>query len=322
MELICPNCHGEIRDQTDRFECGSCGNEFQKQFDVWDFTFGEDDPEKEFYEEDYERKKFEKFEMRNAKSFWHNQYQPENFLFFDTLQPLEGKTVLLLGNGFSLWELYFLTFGANLVYTDLSALGVSRVKEVVQQELSSERDRLAFYAVDGLSTPFPDRSFDVVYGHGFAHHIPDKSKLLKETNRILRPGGKAVFRDVAYSWIWEGAKNTILKPLQMYAHWRTGISPQDRRATKEGGFRKSEVLNWFDQADIELGEDNFIWKKCNFFLHLWQRGVNKLVGIDALRRLGQPVFKWLDRICSNFRWHERNQLRLVWGYKKKSDTDS
>jgi ubiquinone/menaquinone biosynthesis C-methylase UbiE len=40
--------------------------------------------------------------------------------------------------------------------------------------------------------PFDDNSFDIVYSHGVLHHTPDIEDALKETHRVLRPGGEVI----------------------------------------------------------------------------------------------------------------------------------
>jgi ubiquinone/menaquinone biosynthesis C-methylase UbiE len=41
--------------------------------------------------------------------------------------------------------------------------------------------------------PFPDESFDLVFGHAVLHHIPDLHRAFGEFERVLRPGGTLVF---------------------------------------------------------------------------------------------------------------------------------
>jgi ubiquinone/menaquinone biosynthesis C-methylase UbiE len=46
---------------------------------------------------------------------------------------------------------------------------------------------------DAESLPFPDASFDFVFGHAVLHHIPDLSQAFSEFARVLRPGGTVAF---------------------------------------------------------------------------------------------------------------------------------
>lgn len=45
----------------------------------------------------------------------------------------------------------------------------------------------------GERLPFPDRSFDVVYGRAVLHHARNLPALMREVARVLRPGGRALF---------------------------------------------------------------------------------------------------------------------------------
>jgi len=50
-------------------------------------------------------------------------------------------------------------------------------------------------AGDGTLLPFADGTFDVVLCKEFAHHVPDKARLLAEINRVTAPGGTLVFME-------------------------------------------------------------------------------------------------------------------------------
>lgn len=52
---------------------------------------------------------------------------------------------------------------------------------------------MACVAGFGEGLPFPDGSFDVVYGRAVLHHARDLPELLREVARVLRPGGLALF---------------------------------------------------------------------------------------------------------------------------------
>jgi ubiquinone/menaquinone biosynthesis C-methylase UbiE len=41
--------------------------------------------------------------------------------------------------------------------------------------------------------PFPDDSFDLVFGHAVLHHLPDLDAAFREFRRVLRPGGQIAF---------------------------------------------------------------------------------------------------------------------------------
>jgi SAM-dependent methyltransferase len=48
-------------------------------------------------------------------------------------------------------------------------------------------------ACDAEALPFPDASFDLVFGHAVLHHLPDLATAFSEFHRVLRPGGTLAF---------------------------------------------------------------------------------------------------------------------------------
>jgi ubiquinone/menaquinone biosynthesis C-methylase UbiE len=48
-------------------------------------------------------------------------------------------------------------------------------------------------AAEAETLPFPDESFDLVFGHAVLHHVPDLGQAFSEFARVLRPGGTLAF---------------------------------------------------------------------------------------------------------------------------------
>jgi ubiquinone/menaquinone biosynthesis C-methylase UbiE len=48
-------------------------------------------------------------------------------------------------------------------------------------------------ACDAERLPFPDGSFDLVFGHAVLHHLPGLERAFREFHRVLRPGGAVAF---------------------------------------------------------------------------------------------------------------------------------
>jgi len=79
------------------------------------------------------------------------------------------------------------THGAEVVGIDLEAPLIKRAKLDAQKHGLSER--CTFQTVEVGPLPFDDHSFDVVISSGAFTQIADKSGILGESFRVLRPGG-------------------------------------------------------------------------------------------------------------------------------------
>ena len=56
---------------------------------------------------------------------------------------------------------------------------------------------LEFVRADAMSLPYPDATFDAVTGHSFLYLVPDADRVLEETARVLKPGGRCAFLEPA-----------------------------------------------------------------------------------------------------------------------------
>ena len=104
------------------------------------------------------------------------------------LQP--GERVLIVGAGTGL-DLDFIAAGPIITATDLTPAMMEKLRR------RASRLGLAVDArvMDGHALEFADGSFDVVILHFIVAVIPDPVRCLRETARVLRPGGRAVILD-------------------------------------------------------------------------------------------------------------------------------
>jgi ubiquinone/menaquinone biosynthesis C-methylase UbiE len=98
-----------------------------------------------------------------------------------------------------------LEIGAGTGYFTLNLLRAGLVREAVATDIShgmlaalSDSARSLGLQVRTVRTeaerlPFPDESFDLVFGHAVLHHLPDLDASFAEFERVLRPGGTVVF---------------------------------------------------------------------------------------------------------------------------------
>lgn len=72
--------------------------------------------------------------------------------------------------------------------------------EVARERLADLGERVEFRVVDARTMPFDDAQFDLVVAFQVMHHIPGEwRKVVAETARVLRPGGRFVFTDLVLS---------------------------------------------------------------------------------------------------------------------------
>jgi SAM-dependent methyltransferase len=121
-----------------------------------------------------------------------------------------GKDVLDLGCGAGVEVVRFAATGARVVGVDISSSAIALTQRNLEQHGLAARLETA----DGEHLPLPDASFDFVYAHGVVQYTSDDRQLVAECQRVLRPGGLAMFQ--AYNRIsWLNALSKVMKvPLE------------------------------------------------------------------------------------------------------------
>lgn len=125
----------------------------------------------------------------------HKRYFVEpHIMSFMQLDKWQGKNVLEIGCGIGTDAYMFATNGA--IYTGL---------ELSDKALDITKNRFKLYDLPGnfynlnaedLSI-FANDTFDLVYSFGVIHHTVNPDRIIKEVNRVLKPGG--TFKLMLYS---------------------------------------------------------------------------------------------------------------------------
>lgn len=136
------------------------------------------------------------YELLTRQCLWREQIR--EVLRFVPAASGAGLRVLDLGcaYGVSTFELArALGPDAHVTGLDFSAPFISRAQRLREGAHSDLRDRVAFVQADATSMPFEAEHFDLAVGHSFLYLVPDAAAVLRETRRVLAPGGVAVFME-------------------------------------------------------------------------------------------------------------------------------
>ena len=148
------------------------------------------------------------------------------------------RRLLEVGCGIGTDLVRFARAGAKVSGIDLSetAIDLAR-KNFALNHLNAEELRVA----NGEQLPYPNESFDVVYGHGVIQYTADPAQLVRECHRVLKRGGTGIF--MVYnrvSWL-----NGLSKVMQV------ALEHEDAPVLKKfsiGEFR--DLLQPFEQVEI------------------------------------------------------------------------
>jgi SAM-dependent methyltransferase len=107
---------------------------------------------------------------------------------FHLLGDLRGGHALDYGCGHGMAAVVMARAGATVTAFDLSPGYVNEARERAE----ANGVTVTCVPADGEELPFPDSSFDAVWGNAILHHL-DLSRAGRELFRVMKPGGVAVF---------------------------------------------------------------------------------------------------------------------------------
>lgn len=135
VPLICPVCRKRLNFDIFGLKshkviiCTACSAHYKNHHGSIDFTLASQ--EKTFYSNRYSQSDVsqpKEIDFNKLKMLYMNKVNPERQIFLNELGPMQDKVILLLGNGNSTKELYFLEKNNSIIYSDLSIDAVLNVK--------------------------------------------------------------------------------------------------------------------------------------------------------------------------------------------------
>ena len=106
---------------------------------------------------------------------------------------------------------------------------------------SHGEEHLCFVQGDATALPLAPDSFDTVFMLGGIHHVPNRQQLFAQVARILKPGGRFIFREpVSDFWLWLFLRSIVYRLSPTLDH------------QNERPLRRSETAPPLAQAGLSL----------------------------------------------------------------------
>lgn len=106
------------------------------------------------------------------------------------------KKVLDLGTGTARIPVILASLrpGWEIVAVDLAASMLAIAERNIQA--AGKSSQITLQLADAKNLPYPDNSFDIIISNSLVHHIPNPLDLFREINRLIKPGGAILIRDL------------------------------------------------------------------------------------------------------------------------------
>lgn len=183
------------------------------------------------------------------------------------LGDIKGKKVLDYGCGNGALSVVLAKMGANVSGFDISEEAV-RVSTTMA-EYNGVGNVTNFKVASAYDSGFPDQSFDLIIGQAILHHLGDKETLARELNRLLKPGGKAVFFECfGDSLILERVRLFFPVPTEGEPDWDQQMKYSDINVLKKYfnvQYKEFGMLSRLDRV-IKNKSINVALEKVDYFL--------------------------------------------------------
>lgn len=191
------------------------------------------------------------------------------------------KRVLVYGCGNDSAAVWFSKSGANVDAIDISP------KSIENQQLISNLLELEINSIcmDAHKLNLPSNEYDIVYGNAILHHL-DLQEAIPEIARVIKPGGKALFRDVM--------RGNVFLDIFRFAtpFWRT---PDEHPLTNSD-------LRLFNQSFSKCKVTRYILSGLPYilFARVMNNVILKKLGINMKIPLHNSIYASFDRLDEMF----------------------
>jgi SAM-dependent methyltransferase len=165
---------------------------------------------------------------------------------------------------------------------------------VLLNRLTGLDNRIEVHEGSALDLPFPDESFDVVWMQNVGMNIADKAKLYGEIHRVLKPGGRFAFQEMAAGematsyfplpWATEPADSCLVSPDEMrLLLGESGFTAELFEDTSDAHLSRTPAAAAAGQLGLAVFVDNLAQKAGNARRSLQEGQVRLVRGVFRVK---------------------------------------
>ncbi len=175
-------------------------------------------------------------EAYDARMAGFRDIERENRKMLDALALRPGAALLEIGCGTGRFSRAAAARGLKVTAVDVSQVMLEFLKIKSREEGLED---IILQHAGFLTMDFPEESFDAAVSGAALHHLPDlwKHQALKNVNRVLKPNGRFILKDVVFSFDYD---NPLEKCLEKFA----GNFPHMRKEVARHAAQEFSTLDW------------------------------------------------------------------------------
>lgn len=196
----------------------------------------------------------------------------------------QDDTVLDVGSGYGALARFLAKhYGCEVVASNISERELEWGRELTAEQGLDDKVRFEF--ADFHSLPFKADEFDYYWSQEAFLHAADKSTVLSEASRVLKPGGAIVFTDLLVrDGTPEADRARIYERVKSPDMWDTGAYLS---ALEAAGFAVETHENWSEHV-----APTYAWVREQ--LELRREWFEDRIGRDAVDRTSAALQFWVD----------------------------
>ncbi|HLD72435.1 MAG TPA: class I SAM-dependent methyltransferase [Candidatus Nanoarchaeia archaeon] len=207
---------------------------------------------------------------------------------YQLLGDIKDKRLLEIACGSGAQALFFCREGAELAAIDISEKSISETRKVLTE---NNFRQVQVKKMDARALSFQENTFDLVYFNSLLMHIKDEDqdKVIQESLRVLKPGGKLIFIETLKHWLFAFPYRTF----SPYRHSRPEYIPFKFLKKIQAKHREFYLFSCFFLFLFFLIKNKRIVSK---LFHALSRIDNFLMQvIPPLRKLSWVTVAWIQK---------------------------